>query len=52
DRAQRGVAGDNSWGAGPLQDYIIEAEEQSYRFWMRALQAGDDPVELARRTLP
>lgn len=52
DRAQRGVAGDNSWGRPPLRDYVIEADTQGYRFWMRALRAGDDPAELARRTLP
>jgi beta-galactosidase len=52
DRAQRGVAGDNSWGRAPLNEYIIDADAQSYRFWMRALNAGDDPVELARKTLP
>ena len=52
DRAQRGVAGDNSWGRGPLPEYVIEADAQSYRFWLRALRPGDDPVELARRTLP
>ena len=52
DGAQRGVGGDNSWGGAPLDAYIIEANEQSYRFWMRALRAGDDSVELARRTLP
>ncbi len=52
DRAQRGVAGDNSWGRGPLPEYVIEAEPQSYRFWLRALRQGDDPVTLARRRLP
>lgn len=52
DRAQRGVAGDNSWGRPPLRDYVIEADAQSYRFWMRALRSGDDPVVLARKTLP
>jgi beta-galactosidase len=52
DRAQRGVAGDNSWGRAPLSDYVIRAEPQSYRFWMRALRPGDDPVLLARSTLP
>ncbi|MGB5266509.1 MAG: hypothetical protein WBN30_07975, partial [Polyangiales bacterium] len=52
DRAQRGVAGDNSWGRPPLRDYVIEADAQGYRFWMRALRAGDDPAELARKTLP
>jgi beta-galactosidase len=52
DRAQRGVAGDNSWGRAPLRDYVIDADAQSYQFWMRALRPGDDPAELARRTLP
>lgn len=52
DRAQRGVAGDNSWGRAPLPDYIIEPDAQSYRFWMKALRPGDDLVALARRTLP
>jgi beta-galactosidase len=52
DRAQRGVAGDNSWGRPPLDEYRIEAVSQSYELWIRALQAGDDPVELARKSLP
>ena len=52
DRAQRGVAGDNSWGRPPLDEYRIEAVAQSYRFWMRALREGDDPAELATKTLP
>jgi beta-galactosidase len=52
DRAQRGVAGDNSWGRPPLDAYRIEAEAQSYTFWMQALRPGDDPAQLARKTLP
>ena len=52
DRAQRGVGGDNSWGRPPLDDYRIEAEAQSVRFWLRAITAGEDPAELARRVLP
>jgi beta-galactosidase len=52
DRAQRGLGGDNSWGRKPLNDYIIRADAQGYRFWIRPLRPGDDPVELARRTLP
>lgn len=52
DRAQRGVGGDNSWGRPPLDPYRIEPEAQSYRYWLRALSAGDDPAELARRRLP
>ena len=52
DHAQRGVAGDNSWGRPPLRDYVIEADAQGYRFWMRALRSGDEPAVLARKTLP
>jgi len=52
DRAQRGVAGDNSWGRPPLREYVIEADAQSYRFWVSALRPGDDPAELAHKTLP
>jgi beta-galactosidase len=52
DRAQRGVGGDNSWGRAPLRDYIIDADPQTYQFWLRALRAGDDPSEIARQVLP
>jgi len=52
DRAQRGVAGDNSWGRPPLDPYRIEAVAQRYELWMQPLRPGDDPAELARKTLP
>ena len=52
DRAQRGVGGDNSWGLPPLDPYIIDAVAQSYEFWFAPLEAGDDPVALARQVLP
>lgn len=52
DRIQRGVGGDNSWGRPPLDPYIVDAVAQSYEMWMRPLAAGEDPVELSRRTLP
>ena len=52
DRAQRGVGGDNSWGRAPLRDYRIQADAQSYRYWIRGLRAGDAPSELARQELP
>lgn len=52
DLVQRGVAGDNSWGRPPLSEYIIEAEPRSYQYWIKALRPGEDPVELARRSLP
>ncbi|MGB5808989.1 MAG: glycoside hydrolase family 2 TIM barrel-domain containing protein [Polyangiales bacterium] len=52
DRAQRGVGGDNSWGRPPLASYIVEAVAQDYEIWIRPLGPGDDPVTLARKTLP
>jgi len=52
DLVQRGVAGDNSWGRPPLDAYIIDPVPRSYRYWMKALRSGDDPSDLARRTLP
>jgi beta-galactosidase len=52
DRAQRGVAGDNSWGRPPLDEYRIDALAQSYEFWIQALREGDEAAELARKTLP
>lgn len=52
DRAQRGVAGDNSWGRPPLDAYRIEADAQSYRFWIKAITAGEDAAAVARRRLP
>ena len=36
--------------AGSL--YIIEAVAQSYEFWFHPLSPSDDPIVLARQTLP
>ena len=52
DYGQMGVGGDNSWGRAPLRDYRIQADAQSYRYWIRGLRAGDAPSELARQELP
>jgi beta-galactosidase len=52
DRAQRGVGGDNSWGRPPLEEYRIDPVAQRYEFWLQALRAGDNPAELARKSLP
>ena len=52
DRAQRGVAGDNSWGRPPLDEYRIDAVAQRYEFWIQRLREGDNAAELARKTLP
>ena len=35
DLAQRGVGGDNSWGALPLPQYRLKAEPRRYRFALR-----------------
>ena len=36
----------------PLDEYRIEPVAQRYEFWLQALRAGDEPAELARKTLP
>jgi beta-galactosidase len=35
DLAQRGVGGDNSWGAYPHEQYLLKAKEYSYGFIIR-----------------
>ncbi len=52
DLAQRGVAGNNTWGYGPLDDYLLLAEVHRFRLWLRPLRAGDDPMALSKRALP
>ena len=49
DWAQMGVGGDNSWGAIPHPQYMIEPQPISWSFWMRPLLPGDDAAELAKR---
>jgi beta-galactosidase len=50
DYGQRGVGGDNSWGAMPHPQYRLEPQAYSYGFWLRPVRgdAADWP-ELARR---
>jgi len=49
DYGQRGVGGDNSWGAMPHPQYRLEPQAYSYGFWLRPVSgdAGDWPA-LAR----
>lgn len=35
DYGQRGVGGDNSWGARPHPQYTLPAQAYSYSFWLR-----------------
>ncbi len=48
DKQQQGVGGDDSWGAWPHNQYLIEAKPQSYRFILRPLAAGEEPGKVAR----
>lgn len=41
DLAQRGVAGDNSWGGRPQEEYLIKGQEkQSYSFFLIPFKNG------------
>ena len=35
DAVQMGVGGDNSWGARPMEAYLIHAKEMSFDFIIR-----------------
>jgi beta-galactosidase len=52
DAAQRGVGGDNSWGALPQAAYRLEEKTLRLAYWLRPLSAGQDPAPIARRALP
>ncbi|MCA9256306.1 MAG: hypothetical protein KDA33_11750, partial [Phycisphaerales bacterium] len=49
DLTQMGVAGDDSWGALPHAAYRIPAGPLTYRFRLRAFDAGRIPMEVVRR---
>jgi beta-galactosidase len=51
DLKQRGVGGDNSWGALPHADHRIAVWPTGYRYRLRVLRGGEDVARLAR-TLP
>jgi len=38
DLAQRGLGGDNSWGAYPYEQYLLKAKEYSYSFVIKAVK--------------
>ncbi len=44
DLAQMGVGGDDSWGAWPHKQYLLQEKEYSHRFVMHPLAAGEDPA--------
>ena len=52
DYAQMGVGGDNSWGAKPMDKYMLPFKRYSFTVRLRPLVAGDDPAAIARTAFP
>jgi beta-galactosidase len=49
DLAQRGLGGDDSWGARPHPEFRLEARQYRYRIRLRPFDATrDSPMELSR----
>ena len=48
DMNQRGVAGDNSWGAKPMDKYRIMPRDYSYTVILSPVTSNDDPMEMSR----
>ncbi|HPR88092.1 MAG TPA: glycoside hydrolase family 2 TIM barrel-domain containing protein [bacterium] len=44
DLAQMGVGGDDSWGAWPHKQYLLQEKEYRHTFVMHPLAAGEDPA--------
>ena len=51
DYGQMGVAGDNSWGARPLEQYQFQGRSYSYAFRLRPILRGDDILSLVKQNL-
>jgi beta-galactosidase len=49
DLKQMGVGGDNSWGARPHPEYTLPPQNYSFRFRIRPLDAGEDPMALSKK---
>ncbi len=53
DLAQRGVGGDNSWGALPLEQFRIKAAPLTFRLRLRPYSVGaESAATLARVAMP
>jgi beta-galactosidase len=48
DFKQTGVGGEDSWGARPYPQYTLFPQDYSYRFRIRPLDRGDDPMALSK----
>ena len=51
DYRQQGVGGDDSWGAVAHHEYTLWPREMGFRFLLRPLRPGEDPVGLSH-TVP
>ena len=51
DLKQRGVGGDDSWGAWPYDSFLIPCQEYAYSFRLKPFAPGDEPAKLARQAL-
>jgi beta-galactosidase len=49
DYKQTGVGGEDSWGARPYPQYTLFPQDYSYRFRIRPLAKGDDPMALSKK---
>jgi beta-galactosidase len=53
DWKQRGLGGDDSWGALPHEEYRLAAEPYEYRFRLRTFDASvESPMDLSRVAMP
>ena len=49
DYKQRGVGGDNSWGAMPHEQYRLQPESLSYSFYLVPFSTSDNDLMAASR---
>lgn len=51
DLQQRGLGGDNSWGALPHEQFRLNAWPISYSYRLKVLAGGEDPAALAKQSV-
>ena len=51
DLKQRGLGGDDSWGALPHEAFRLTGWPMGYRYRLRVLRGGENPGEIAKERL-
>ena len=51
DLKQRGLGGDQSWGAMPHEEFRLNAWPIAYSYRLKVLRGGEDPVALAKQSV-